>query len=157
TLSGPGQRATLQRAMEIVIDNQRVFDAVQATWNLLEPSAAPALRAAHDAGLGVIIKEALANGRLTQRNDDPAFAPRRRLLEATAARLHATLDALALAAALAQPWADVVLSGAATIAQLRSNIAAFDVQWDSAAAEELQAVVEGPDIYWATRSRLPWN
>ena len=40
------------------------FDCVQATWNVLEPSAGPALAAAHDAGLGVIIKEAVANGRL---------------------------------------------------------------------------------------------
>ena len=51
-----------------------LFDAVQATWNLLEPSAGPALAEAHAAGVGVIVKEALANGRLTARNDDPAFA-----------------------------------------------------------------------------------
>jgi aryl-alcohol dehydrogenase-like predicted oxidoreductase len=38
---------------------------------------------AHQAGFGVVVKEALANGRLTGRNDDPAFAPTRRRLEAT--------------------------------------------------------------------------
>jgi aryl-alcohol dehydrogenase-like predicted oxidoreductase len=53
------------------VDGVRLFDAVQATWNLLEPSAGPALAEAHAAGLGVIVKEALANGRLTDRNDDP--------------------------------------------------------------------------------------
>jgi aryl-alcohol dehydrogenase-like predicted oxidoreductase len=41
------------------------FDTVQATWNLLERSAGPVLAEAHAAGLGVIVKEALANGRLT--------------------------------------------------------------------------------------------
>ena len=39
-----------------------------------------------------------------------------------------TLDALALAAVLAQPWADVVLSGAAAEAQLASNLLALDVR-----------------------------
>jgi aryl-alcohol dehydrogenase-like predicted oxidoreductase len=38
TLSGPGQRLTLRRTMEIEIDGSRLFDSVQATWNLLEPS-----------------------------------------------------------------------------------------------------------------------
>ena len=65
SLSGPRQAETLQRAMSAVIDGQRVFDCVQATWNLLEPSAGPALQTAHDVGIGVIVKEALANGRLT--------------------------------------------------------------------------------------------
>ena len=63
TLSGPRQAAL--QALDVQIDGQRVFDCVQATWNLLEPSAGPALQAAHDAGMGVIVKEALANGRLT--------------------------------------------------------------------------------------------
>src|SRR5579871_1366193 len=52
----------------------------------------------------------LATGRLTVRKEDPAFASRQRVLEAEAGRLGTTIDALALAAALAQPWADVVLS-----------------------------------------------
>ena len=34
-------------------------------------------------------------------------------------------DVTALSAALAQPWADVVLLGAATVPQLRSNLAAL--------------------------------
>ncbi len=43
-----------------------------------------------------------------------------------AERLGVGMDALALAAALAQPWADVVLSGAVTIEQLQSNVRALD-------------------------------
>src|SRR5207244_7253838 len=80
SVSGPAQGETLRRALDVTVDGQRLFDCVQATWNLLEPSAGPALRLAHDAGLGVIVKEALANGRLTARNNDPEFASRRRLL-----------------------------------------------------------------------------
>jgi len=39
-------------------------------------------------------------------------------------------DALALAGVLDQSWADVVLSGAATPEQLRSNLAALDIALD---------------------------
>jgi aryl-alcohol dehydrogenase-like predicted oxidoreductase len=74
SLSGPRQAATLQRALAIAIDGAPLFGAVQATWNLLEPSAGAALAAAHAAGLGIIVKEALANGRLTARNGAPAAA-----------------------------------------------------------------------------------
>ena len=83
------------RALEVVVDGEQLFDCVQATWNLLERSAEPALRQAHDRGLGVTIKEALANGRLTARNQDAGFALQRRQLEATAHRLGATTDVLA--------------------------------------------------------------
>lgn len=63
SLSGERQAETLYRALDVVVANGRLlFDAVQATWNLLEPSAGAALHAAHAAGLGIIVKEALANG-----------------------------------------------------------------------------------------------
>ncbi len=136
SVSGPKQAETVSKAMDIRIGGKHLFDCVQATWNLLEPSAGPALQAAHDAGMGVIVKEALANGRLTSRNAGPAFAAQRRILQEESTRLETTLDALALAAVLAQPWADVVLSGAATVDQLRSNLGGADgeVGWASCQA-----------------------
>jgi aryl-alcohol dehydrogenase-like predicted oxidoreductase len=107
--------------------------------------------------MGVIVKEALANGRLTARNTDPAFAGKRNILEEEAARLQTTPDALALAAVLSQPWTDVVLSGAATVQQLRSNVETLHIRWDREAAERLAAIAETPDEYWGRRSRLSWN
>jgi aryl-alcohol dehydrogenase-like predicted oxidoreductase len=157
TLSGANQAEVLRRAMGVELNGRRLFDCVQATWNLLEPSAGPALRAAHDTGMGVIVKEALANGRLTPRNDDPAFAAKRRVFEEVSARQHTTMDALALAAAMAQPWCDVVLSGAATVVQLRSNAGAMDVRWDEQSATQLAELAEEPRAYWATRGGLKWN
>ena len=147
----------LREAMAVRVDGVRLFDAVQATWNLLERSAGPALAEAHAAGMGVVIKEALANGRLTARNEDPDFAPRRRALEAEAAQLGTTIDALALAVALAQPWADVVLSGAATREQLVSNLGALAVALDEAAEGHLRTLEEPAADYWSRRGQLAWN
>lgn len=157
SLSGPEQPETLRRALAIEADGGRLFDSVQTTWNLLDPSAGAALAEAGTAGVGVIVKEALANGRLTARNSQPGFAAKRALLERHAARLNTTLDALALAAVLAQPWVDVTLSGVAAVDHLYSNLRALDVAWDGQAAAELAELAEPPDEYWNTRGRLPWN
>ena len=157
TLTGTLQAEVLRRALGIQRGGKRVFAAVQATWNLLERSAAAALEAAHSAGMRVIIKEALANGRLTERNSDPAFAARMATLREEARRLATNIDALALAAVLNQPWADVVLSGAATAAQLQSNLRAANVRWDSQATARLAAVTMDANEYWRERSALPWN
>jgi aryl-alcohol dehydrogenase-like predicted oxidoreductase len=157
SVTGPRQADTVRKALGVTVGGGRLFDCVQATWNLLEPSAGAALAEAHAAGLGVLVKEALANGRLTGRNTDPAFAAKRRILEEEARRLGVGPDALALAAVLAQPWADCVLSGAATAEQLRSNLAALTVRWDGAAAGRLAGLAEEPQEYWEVRGRLPWN
>jgi aryl-alcohol dehydrogenase-like predicted oxidoreductase len=68
-----------------------------------------------------------------------------------------TIDALALAAVWAQPWADVVLSGAATEAQLASNLQALHLHWDNEAAGQLSSIAEAPQVYWERRKRLPWT
>jgi aryl-alcohol dehydrogenase-like predicted oxidoreductase len=145
TVTGPGQAATIDRALDV-----GGFDAVQATWNLHERSAGGALERAHGVGLRVYVKEALANGRLAARGADDALA-------AAARERGAEPDQVALAAALAQPWADVVLSGAATAAQLESNLQARAVAWDADLQQRLAGLAEDPSEYWATRSELPWN
>lgn len=151
TLSGPGQADTLLRALELTRAGRAPFASVQATWNLLEPSVGPALQAAHDDGWGVIIKEAVANGRLTDRVAAP---PRLRTLADEAG---VGVDAVAIAAALAQPFVSVVLSGAVTTAQLDGNLAALDLDLDIDEVHRLASVAEPPQRYWAARSSLPWT
>ena len=157
TLSGPSQGETLRRAMEIQIDGIRLFDSVQATWNLLEPSVGPDLVEAHSAGIGVIIKEALANGRLTDRNQEPDFASGLVFLQAESRNLGTSTDALVMAACLSQPFADVVLSGAANAAQILSNVQACRLQLDQAMLARLLSFAEPPSVYWTKRSKLAWN
>ncbi len=157
TLTGAEQAKTLQRAQEVFIDGVRLFDVVQATWNLLEPSVGPALSNAHQSGITVTIKEALANGRLTERNHQPEFCERLKWLKEESSRLNCTVDALALAACLAQPFVDIVLSGAATTQHLQSNLKASSVKIDPGTFAVLQKIAEPAPIYWAKRKLLPWT
>jgi aryl-alcohol dehydrogenase-like predicted oxidoreductase len=73
--------------------------------------------------------------------------------------LGATPDALGLAAALAQPFADVVLLGAATVAQLRSNLAALALapRLGADALGALAPLAEPPGAYWGRRAAMPWG
>jgi aryl-alcohol dehydrogenase-like predicted oxidoreductase len=131
SFSGTGQKSAIREALGIEVDGAPLFRSFQATWNVLEQSAEPALREAHDAGRRVIVKEALANGRLAGR------------------------DVSAFAAALQRPWADVVLSGAATVEQFARNLQALEMSTVDAA--DVEGLAEPPERYWATRSALPWT
>lgn len=157
SVSGVQQAETIQRALEIEFDGIPLFSAVQATWNVLEQSVGSVLQEAHEAGIGVIIKEGLANGRLTTRNDSPDFQEQMTLLQAQAKKQNSTVDALALAAVVNQPFIDVVLSGAACVEHLQSNLQALTIPWDDSLAEMLHELVEPGEKYWETRSQLPWN
>jgi aryl-alcohol dehydrogenase-like predicted oxidoreductase len=133
SVSGPHQSEVIRRALAVSVDGVNPFQSVQATWNLLEPSAGPALAEAHAAGWGVIIKEALANGRLADRDQD------------------------AIAAALANPWVDVVLSGAVIETQVRSNAGALGVRLSPDRLAQLSKLAEPPEQYWKERGQLAWH
>jgi aryl-alcohol dehydrogenase-like predicted oxidoreductase len=149
TTSGPSQADTLRHALRATADGQPLFSAAQVTWNLLEPSVAPAAAEAAASGWTILVKEALANGRLAPGGDGPG--PPARLASLAVAR-DVTPDAVALAAALANPWAGVVLSGAVSAQQLQANVAAL-------AVGEIPPLdlAEPPEAYWAERAARPWH
>ncbi len=157
SLSGPKQAETLRKAMMVRFNGEMLFSTVQATWNILAQEAGPALDEAGQAGMGIIVKEALANGRLTDRNQDPSFAFKKTILSKIAEDNRTTIDALALAIVIQQPWSDVVLSGATTMDHLKSNITALNLNLVSGSDEILRKLGEPPQQYWAYRSDLDWN
>jgi len=150
TVTGPRQADVIRRALTVSVDGINPFQTVQATWNLLETSAGAALAEARSQGWGVIVKEAVANGRLTDAYAD-GDAER---LQRHARAAGATLDAFAIAAAVAQPWANVVLSGAVTREQLQSNRTALDL---AARVGDWPTVAESPDAYWSRRASRAWR
>ena len=160
SVSGPQQDELIREAMNIRVkstnNGERLFDSVQCTYNILEQRPSKALCEAHEAGMDIIIKEGLANGRALRH---PA------LLELSNKLGCCEPDALALGAILAQPFQPRVLSGAVTGEQLRSNLSSLDVQ------EKLTSTNDGKEIlqqlmkeccmdsetYWKDRSALKWN
>ncbi|MHC3471969.1 aldo/keto reductase [Streptomyces sp. 7R007] len=148
--SGPAQADAIRAALAVTVDGEPLFRTVQSTYNALETSAAPALAEAHDAGLTVIVKEGMANGRLAGPHAPDA-------LKAVAEETSLGCDAVALALILRQSWAGVVLSGAATLTQLASNLHAAVVDLDDDQLARLAALAEDPRTYWEKRAALPWH
>jgi aryl-alcohol dehydrogenase-like predicted oxidoreductase len=127
TVTGPGQAETIDRALAV-----GVFDTVQATWNLLERSAAPALQRAHDGTEPALL----------------AYSRERDLPP----------DAVAIAAAISQPWSHVVLSGAVSPSMLHSNLRARELVLNGdRPADDLSQMSLDAHSYWQQRSRLPWQ
>ncbi|KAG8468415.1 hypothetical protein KFE25_013498 [Diacronema lutheri] len=154
SVSGPRQADVIRKALAL---EPPLFDCVQATYNLLEQSAAPALDEARAAGVVVIVKEAMANGRLLQPGRPAADAVRE-----VAARLDVPADALCLAVVMRQGFAPMVLSGAATAEQARSNARALELAADARLDDATVGALVGscrmdPAEYWAERGRLEWN
>ncbi|MFF8023583.1 aldo/keto reductase [Streptomyces sp. NPDC007896] len=148
--SGPAQADAIRAALAVTVDGEPLFRTVQSTYNVLETSAAPALAEAHDAGLTVIVKEGMANGRLAAEHAPDA-------VRAIAQETGLGADAVALALILRQPWAGVVLSGAATTAQLASNLHAAVIDLDEDQLTRLATLAEDPSMYWERRGQLPWH
>jgi aryl-alcohol dehydrogenase-like predicted oxidoreductase len=147
--SGPAQADTVRRALALEVAGKPVFTAVQSTWNLFEQSAGEALAEAHSAGNLVLVKETLANGRLVVEPPD--------VVREVAAKHGVGLDAVAVAAVLAQPWAGRVLIGPSGVEQLDANLRAAEVRLDEAELAALQGISEPAAGYWARRSCLSWQ
>ncbi|SEC77463.1 Predicted oxidoreductase [Amycolatopsis tolypomycina] len=147
--SGPAQAAAIERAFALEAGGRPVFSAVQSTWNVLEPSAGPALATAHAAGKRVLVKETLANGRLAV--EAPAI-----VREIAAA--HGTgPDAVAVAAVLANDWVDRAVIGPASPAQLAANLRGATLSLSTEEEAALAGLAENPEQYWRHRSSLRWD
>jgi aryl-alcohol dehydrogenase-like predicted oxidoreductase len=152
SVSSPKQDEVLRRAMEITVDGKKLFDSVQCTYNVLEQRPGPALLDAHKAGMDIIIKEALGNGRVLKKD----------IIIDHAKRLSCAPDALALGCILAQPFQPRVLSGAVTPEQLETNLKAGELadilKADHTLLDSIMkdCAMESED-YWNDRSQLAWN
>lgn len=149
--SGPDQSAAIDAAIALRASGRAPFSFVQSTWNLFETSAGPALTRAAQAGLGVIVKEALANGLLVRGARTPST------VTAIADKHGVTPDAVCLAAAIALESRPVVLTGPSTLSHLRSNLNALDIRLQEDELTELTARPHEPSSYWEERSALPWT
>lgn len=147
--TGAAQSDAIERAWDLEIGGKQLFSAVQSTWNSMEPSVGRALAEVHHGGWQVLVKETLANGRLAV--DPPEVLAR------IAYRRGVGADAIALAHVFAQPWADVVLIGPASVRQLESNLAARSVDLSDTELDDLASVATDPATYWGERALLPWH
>ena len=151
--SGPSQAETIKKLLEInKVEN--LFTFIQCTINILEQSCQQILIEASESKINIIAKEVFANGRLSAANKE--FHQKEILiLRNLALDLNLSLEELSLIWAYQQQYINIVLTGAATVEQLKSNIDAISKK--DLTLPNLLELGTSKESYWQSRKSLKWN
>jgi aryl-alcohol dehydrogenase-like predicted oxidoreductase len=155
--SGPGQKDVIEKAETIVLEDAPLFDAYQVTYNLLEQSVFESLQNLISKGKIVIIKEALANGRLFRNNDYPNYTEVYKVLDTVSREFNMSVDAIALKFIIDTLEPNLILSGAANPVELQSNTTCMNIELSPSVLERLKGLQIDSEYYWSERSCLPWQ
>ncbi|MBT2161781.1 aldo/keto reductase [Zobellia barbeyronii] len=155
--SGPNQKEVIENALQIRIDGEVVFDSFQVTFNMLEQAVLPVLRDIKLQGKKLIVKEAMANGRVFKNEKYPQYQSLYATLQTLAKRYEVGVDAIALRYVMDAIQPDYVLSGAADINQLEQNLKANSFTLNEEELAELTKAKVNSKVYWEERSQLSWG
>ncbi|MBT9189735.1 aldo/keto reductase [Zobellia russellii] len=155
--SGPNQKEVIENALQIRIDGEVIFDSFQVTFNMLEQAVLPVLRDIKLQDKKLIVKEAMANGRIFENEKYPQYQSLYTKLKTLAEKYEVGVDAIALRYVMDKVQPDYVLSGAADIHQLEQNLKANSFTLNEEELAELTKEKVNSKAYWEERSRLSWD
>lgn len=151
--SGPDQEETIKKLLEIN-RVEKIFSFIQCTINILEQSCQQTLIKASESGINIIAKEVFANGRLSAANKNFHQKEISNLVN-IAIDLNLSLEELSLIWAYQQNYIKIVLTGAATVEQIQSNIEAIGKS--DLTLPNLSDLSISKENYWQSRKSLKWN
>ena len=157
SVSGANQKDVISAAAKIQVGGKDLFDSFQVTYNILDTSTHMVLRSLLAKGKAVIVKEALANGRLLQNRNFSQYESLYKLMDEIASDHRVRTDAIALRYVMDSLSPILVLSGASTRQQLISNLKAQSIQLSEEEMTSLKRLHIIPEIYWSERKQLSWN
>jgi len=157
TTSGPQQGEVLNLAKDIKFEGDDLFTCYQVTYNVLEQSTATILKELSDQGKFIVIKEAMANGRIFPEAAITKYSSIYKLLNQLANKYQVGIDAIAIRFCIDSVHPSVVLSGAFTSSHLKQNLKALSFKLTTLEVEELSTVLSENSDYWSERKQLEWN
>ncbi len=157
TTSGTNQVAVIQKALEIVINGIPLFDAFQVTYNIFDQSLAQISQQLLKENKRMIIKEALANGRIFPNEKYPHYIELYKTLDSLAKKYKVGIDAIALRFCMDSIMPYKVLSGAAKAFHLTENIKTEQFELTEQDVGLLKQFAITPTAYWKERKELIWN
>jgi len=157
TSTGANQHNVLTAAKDICVHQTPLFDSFQATYNIFDQSAYACLTELLATGKKVIIKEALANGRVFPNPNFPSYREHYAQLNALAKKYAVGIDAIALRFIIDHLGPTLVLSGASSTDQLRENLQVYSFSLSQSEIDLLKTFHQNTDEYWSERSSLAWN
>lgn len=155
--SGEHQSDIVEYASQIKIENEPLFESFQVTYNVLETSSHTVLRSLIKAGKMVIIKEALANGRVFKNDDYKHYKGLYTELQDLSEKYKVSIDAIALRFIMDHLEPGLILSGASNTVQLSENLKALNMRLEKRELISLKQHTVNSRDYWNERKSLQWN
>ncbi|WP_400077352.1 aldo/keto reductase [Winogradskyella sp. R77965] len=155
--SGTEQIEIIETAQNIVFDGKDLFDSYQVTFNIFEQSCYTILKQLLSNGKTVIIKEALANGRVFRHPQFKNYEPIYNYLETLANNYNVGTDAIALRFVMDDLEPTLLLSGASNTEHLKQNLKSLEFELHSDEISILKSFAVSSEHYWQERSNLEWN
>ncbi len=157
TTTGHNQVDVIKKALEVRVDEYSIFDAFQVTYNILDQSITDIAQVLKEQNKKLIIKEAMANGRLFPNQAYPQYKQLYTFLQKLANKYQVGIDAIALRFCIDSIDPYKILSGAANKAHLNDNLKTATFQLSLEEIELLSALKTRPENYWIERKKLSWN
>jgi aryl-alcohol dehydrogenase-like predicted oxidoreductase len=157
TTTGANQAEVIEKALDVTVDNQALFDAFQVTYNMLDQSLSEFKTELKSQNKKIIIKEALANGRLFRDDKFPHYSGLYGVLEHLSKKYQVGIDAIALQFCAKTIENSIVLSGASNTKHLKSNLDLNAFELSDADIEILKECKKDTTNYWNERKQLNWN
>ncbi|MDB4270748.1 aldo/keto reductase [bacterium] len=157
TTTGFNQVAVIKKALDVTVGGHQLFDAFQVTYNMLDQSLRDILSDLIQQNKKIIIKEALANGRIFRNNAYKKYRDLYNELERLSHKYDVGADAIALQFSAQTVAKSIILSGASNTTQLQENLRLNTFRLSEEEIQELAAFKIDPITYWEERKQLKWN
>ena len=157
TTTGANQIEVIKKALGVSVEGNQLFDAFQVTYNLLDQSLNTISSELQKQGKKVIIKEALANGRLFRNENYSHYNHLYAVLESLASKYAVGVDAISLKFCAQTNTESIILSGASNILQLEENVKINSFILSENDLEKLRTFEVTAELYWQERKQLSWN
>jgi len=157
TTTGVNQIAVIEKALNILVEGKSIFDVFQVTYNFLEQSLLEISDKLINQNKSIVIKEALANGRIFRNENYPHYNKTYDYLEHLAEKHTVGVDAIALQYCSQTVPKSIVLSGASNSNQLKENLKLHTFLLSKDDINTLNSFKITPEVYWLERKKLEWN
>ncbi len=155
--TGANQLEILQKALSVEVEGVQLFEVFQITYNVFDQSAVSAIRRITSQNKRVVIKEALANGRVFPNPKYSNYSEAYLQLSKLAEKYNVGIDAIALRFCLDSVPVYKLLSGASLELHLEGNLKTNAFQLEEKEVSLLRNLQVEPEKYWKERKLLGWN
>lgn len=157
TTTGTNQTEVIKKALDVFVDGEPVFDVFQVTYNFLDQSLLAISEELIRKNKSIVIKEALANGRVFRNKNYPYYHKMYSVLENLTLKYKVGIDAIALKYCLQTIPESNILSGASKTKQLQENLKINSFLLSTEEIELLKTFKVTQEFYWQERKQLQWN